>query len=83
MPDVAPGSVRIPLPIGLCEVCNHPLTGRQWQRVCSSRCRIARWWQARAEATAATLARLHIENATLRQRVAELERWSGSSKCRL
>ena len=43
-------------------------------RVCSPRCRIARRRQARAEATAAMLARLHTENATLRQRVAELER---------
>jgi hypothetical protein len=31
----------------------------------------------RTEATAATLARLHTENATLRQRVAELERLVG------
>jgi hypothetical protein len=53
------------------------------RRVCSPRCRIARWRQARVEATAATLARLHTENATLRQRVAELERLVGQLKRRL
>jgi hypothetical protein len=50
------------------------VTGRRAGRVCSPRCRIARWRQTRTEATAAELARLHTENATLRQRVAELER---------
>jgi hypothetical protein len=34
----------------------------------------------RAEATAATLARRHTENAALRQRMAELKPWSGRSR---
>jgi hypothetical protein len=42
---------------------------------------LIRW--ARAEATAATLARLHIENAALRRRVAEQERLVGQLKRRL
>jgi hypothetical protein len=67
----------------LCEVCGVAVTGRRAGRVCSPRCRIARWRQARAEETAATLARLHAENATLRQRVAELERLVGQLKRRL
>ena len=37
------------------------VTGRCPQRVCSPRCRIARWRQARVEATAATLADLQAE----------------------
>jgi hypothetical protein len=37
----------------------------------------------RARETAATVARLHAENATLRQRVAELERLVGQLKRRL
>jgi hypothetical protein len=45
--------------------------------------RITRWRQARAQETAAELARLHTENATLRQRVAELERLVGGLKRRL
>ncbi len=51
--------------------------------VCSAyapRCRIARWRQAWAEATAAALARRHTENAALRQRMAELKPWSGRSR---
>jgi hypothetical protein len=40
---------------------------------------IARWRQVRAEATAATLARLEAENTALRQRVGELERLASSS----
>ena len=50
-PEVAPGDVRTPPDLGLCGVCGRPLTGRRPQRVCSPRCRIARWRQARAEAT--------------------------------
>ena len=42
--------------------------------------RIARWRQTRAEATAATLARLQAENAALRQRVGERERLVGQLK---
>ena len=64
-------------------VCGRPLTGRRPKRVCSPRCRIARWRQARAEATAATLARLHTENTALHQRVGELERLVGALKGRL
>ena len=71
------GDVRTPHRARLCEVCGAAITGRRAGRVCSPRCRIARWRQARAEATAATLARLHTENATLRQRVVELERLVG------
>jgi hypothetical protein len=37
----------------------------------------------RASETAATVARLHAENAALRQRVAELERLVGQLKRRL
>jgi hypothetical protein len=51
--------------------------------VCSPRCRIARWRQTRAEATAATLARLQAENTALRRRVGELERLVGTLKGRL
>ena len=71
------GDVRTPHTARLCEVCGVAVAGRRAGRVCSTRCRIARWRQVRAEATAATLARLHTENATLRQRVAELERLVG------
>ena len=46
-----------------------PLTGRRPQRVCSSRCRVARWRQTCDHATAAKLAQFRAENATLRQRV--------------
>jgi hypothetical protein len=53
------------------------------QRVCSPRCRIARWRQTRAAETTAVISRLHAENATLRQRVAELERLVGKLKRRL
>jgi hypothetical protein len=56
------------------------MTGRRPQRVCFPRCRIARWRQTRAETTAATLARLHAENAALRQRVGELEHLVGQLK---
>jgi hypothetical protein len=54
-PARAVSSVRAPSEAGLCEVCRL-LRGRRPQRVCSPRCRIARWRQTRAEATAATLA---------------------------
>jgi hypothetical protein len=57
--------------------------GRRPQRVCSPRCRIACWRETRADETAATLARLHAENATLRQRVAEVDRLVGQLKRRL
>jgi hypothetical protein len=57
--------------------------GRRPQRVCSPRCRIARWRQTRADETAAALARLEAENATLRQRVGELKRLIGQLKRRL
>jgi predicted nucleic acid-binding Zn ribbon protein len=76
MPDIPPPDVRTPPAAGLCAVCGHPLTGRRPQRVCSPRCRIARWRQTRAAETAAVLTRLHADNAALRQRVAELERLS-------
>ena len=82
-PDVAPRDVRTPLGPGLCAVCGRPLMGRRPQRVCSPRCRIACWRETRADETAATLARLHAENATLRQRVAELDRLVGQLKRRL
>ena len=42
--------------------------------------RITRWRQARAQETAAERARLHAENAALRQRVTELERLVGQLK---
>jgi predicted nucleic acid-binding Zn ribbon protein len=83
MSDVAPGGVRTLLAPGSCAVCGRALTGRRPQRVCSPRCRIARWRQARAEATATTLARLEAENTALRQRVGELERLVGALKGRL
>jgi hypothetical protein len=51
--------------------------------LCSARCRIARWRQARAVETAAEVARLQAENAALRQRVAKLERLVGQLKRRL
>jgi Phage integrase family len=82
-PNVAPGGVRTPLEPGLCAVRGRRLTGRQPQRVCSPRCRIARWRQTRARETAATIARLLAENAALRQRVGELERLVGQLKRRL
>jgi hypothetical protein len=72
-----PNGVRTSLDPGLCEVCGHRLTARQPQRVCSPRCRIARWRQTRAGEAAATLDRLLAENAALQQRVAELERLVG------
>ena len=53
------------------------------QRVCSPQCRIARWRARRDEETAATLARLHADNASLRQRVGGLERLVGQLKRRL
>jgi hypothetical protein len=81
--NVTPGAVRTPLAASLCEVCGHPLAGRRSPRVCSRRCRIARWRQARAAAHAAELAQLHAENAALRQRVGELERLVGQLKRRL
>jgi hypothetical protein len=56
------------------EVCGVAVTGRRPGRVCSPRCRIARWRRTRAGETAATLARLQAENTALRRRVAELER---------
>jgi predicted nucleic acid-binding Zn ribbon protein len=83
VPARAVGDLRTPHTARLCEVCGRPLTGRRPQRVCSPRCRIARWRQARAEATAATLARLQAENTALRQRVGELERLGGALKGRL
>jgi predicted nucleic acid-binding Zn ribbon protein len=79
-PARAVGGVRMPHTARPCEVCGAAVTGRRAGRVCSPRCRIARWRQARAEATAATLARLHTENATLSLRVAELERLVGQLK---
>jgi hypothetical protein len=82
-PNVAPGDVRTPPEAGLCAVCGRPPSGRRPQRVCSPRCRIARWRQTRADETAATVARLHAENAALRQRVGELERLVGQLKPRL
>jgi hypothetical protein len=60
-----------------------PLTGRRPQRVCSPRCRIARWRQTPAGEAAATVTRLQAQNAALRQRVAELERLVGQLKRRL
>jgi predicted nucleic acid-binding Zn ribbon protein len=83
MPEVPPPDVRTPIDPGLCAVCGRPLTGRRPQRVCSPRCRIIRWRVTRASETAATVARLHAENATLRQRVGELERLVGQLKRRL
>jgi hypothetical protein len=80
MPDVAPGGVRTPSGAGLCEVCGVAVGGPAGRARLLPRCRIARWRQAHAEETAATLARLHTENATLRQRVAELERLVGPLK---
>jgi predicted nucleic acid-binding Zn ribbon protein len=79
-PARAVGGVRTPHTARLCEVCGAVVTGRRAGRVCSPRCRIARWRQTRTEATAAELARLHTENATLRQRVADLERLVGQLK---
>jgi hypothetical protein len=79
----AVGDVRTVHTARLCEVCGATVTGRRAGRVCSPRCRIARWRQTRADETVATVARLHAENATLRQRVAELERLVGQLKCRL
>jgi hypothetical protein len=83
MPDAAPGGVRTLLGPDLCAVCGRLLTGRRPQRVCSPRCRIARWRQVRAEATATTLARLQAENTALNQRVGKLERLVEALKGRL
>jgi hypothetical protein len=78
-----PGGVRTPLDPGQCAVCGRPPTGRRPQRVCSPRCRIARWRQTRALETAGEIARYQAENTALRQRVAELERLVGRLKERL
>jgi predicted nucleic acid-binding Zn ribbon protein len=83
VPARAVDDVRTPHTARLCEVCGRPLTGPRPQRVCSPRCRIARWRQTRADATAATLAQLHAENTALRQRVSELARLVGQLKRRL
>jgi predicted nucleic acid-binding Zn ribbon protein len=79
-PARAVGDVRTPHTARLCEVCGAAVTGRRAGRVCSPRCRIARWRQMRADEAAATLARLHTKNGTLRQWVAELERLVGQLK---
>ena len=68
--------VRRTRPVGV-RSAGPPSTGRRAGRVCSPRCRIARWRQARVAAHAAELAQLHAENIALRQRVAELERLVG------
>ena len=69
---------------GLCDVGGRPLTRpRRPKRVCSPRCRIARWRHARDVQRAVEVARLHAENATLRRRVGELERLGGQLKSHL
>ena len=60
-----------------CSTVAYPFQRRVIGRVCSSRCRIACWRRTRADETAAEVARLHAENAALRQRVGELERLVG------
>jgi predicted nucleic acid-binding Zn ribbon protein len=64
-PGAAPDPIRTPLPGPCCPVCGVSLGGRA-ARVCSPRCRTARYRQQQADQAALVV-------ATLQARVAELE----------
>jgi hypothetical protein len=66
-----------------CEVCGQALGEGRTGRVCSPKCRTARWRQARTQAHATTVAYLQTENTQLRHRVAELEHLVAQLKTRL